>query len=1085
MRQKRNSLEQLLKRSNQRLSLDLPEPSLQPVASPVDEGWQVALRLPPDEKVAAAHLIKGLEGFNQGLVGVAEKIHAEVEEERAARRGEAVSAAVDKHLIRNDEGQLEWVFENLPGASAVDRMVNEEGQELDENAKRNIAAAIDAEATQRLGFPEKRRKALELMKAEGMDVTNFPRMLRLFDSLVAEKHIDAARRHIDTNWAALTEPGSTLTVQGMALEAMQTVTGDKTLEWSDVLGMSAPMAQGFKDLVSKKEGYLLPAKSVAKQKEIEKRVLDIGRTRIGAIVAGFADADPKKAIKATANIRDMFLAVQAAIDTEGGTGGTRIREQLWRELQTKLTEASKKGGAFENRIDVNEAADALAAGLEAYYGEGASEPLLKLDPDDPDEEDGLFPDPVKEAGREANAQEKARDNTAKGNPEPESRDPSTTHAEAWRAAALGNMGNRERTVVADITKYSNQRIATGKLFTLADGKTPATLAERFRERPNYLTDPVEGDELHELVDVVMSDLDTSTDSFSKAYQSMANKAEKETMVRGIVQAQIQEVMDQIIHQDVAAMSAANTVLTHAGLVGDKEEKARVRAQNIINDARVNEAHRRATNASEHYETIWSSLHAAKEAAIAGGGEVGKSLRAVFTELSGKMDEEGHLLLSSSHADYPKLKAFVESHEGIDAYMSDIVGTTHNYAYGKAEVAHSTDTGELPPTGVGGIPTGTGGAFSAYGEGIAQELQAKAVALAENWGRRVWDNPEIRAKIVDAKSNADRNSIVVSVSKEMNELFDAEIKKLHDEGIEYRDAVEGKASNAESEITDVMAAYNESLTSWEKVSPLVTASIGKNVTPFDLISLVSPQEEVGVRQRMFLAGDTAAAPMLQLIDIVGSGNYEALAGWDHRTRQATFKTTDDRELTVSVRHLQAATAKAAKEFGFPMRLWATDGDPATLTQGFIDSASTGTNTPLFNGLAELQAFEEEHGPEALDTLRTTLLEAGKLGRMANGNIPSPEEFRLIVTKNSYRAARMTSAFDSSNAIASRNATATTLGWRERRDPRKRAVVIGSPEARRMRQVAYKKVMPEKVRVVPSGVPIMKKAPSWQEDYFPAY
>ena len=268
-------------------------------------------------------------------------------------------------------------------------------------------------------------------------------------------------------------------------------------------------------------------------------------------------------------------------------------------------------------------------------------------------------------------------------------------------------------------------------------------------------------------------------------------------------------------------------------------------------------------------------------------------------------------------------------------------------------------------------------------------------------------------------------------------------------------------------------------------PLVTASIGKNVTPFDLISLVSPQEEVGVRQRMFLAGDTAAAPMLQLIDIVGSGNYEALAGWDHRTRQATFKTTDDRELTVSVRHLQAATAKAAKEFGFPMRLWATDGDPATLTQGFIDSASTGTNTPLFNGLAELQAFEEEHGPEALDTLRTTLLEAGKLGRMANGNIPSPEEFRLIVTKNSYRAARMTSAFDSSNAIASRNATATTLGWRERRDPRKRAVVIGSPEARRMRQVAYKKVMPEKVRVVPSGVPIMKKAPSWQEDYFPAY
>ena len=92
---KKNSLEKLLRRKQQRTSLDLPEPSLQPVATPVETGYQVPLApyMPTDKRRATASLVKGLEGFNRGLVGVAEKINDEMMKEQAIKEGVAISAA--------------------------------------------------------------------------------------------------------------------------------------------------------------------------------------------------------------------------------------------------------------------------------------------------------------------------------------------------------------------------------------------------------------------------------------------------------------------------------------------------------------------------------------------------------------------------------------------------------------------------------------------------------------------------------------------------------------------------------------------------------------------------------------------------------------------------------------------------------------------------------------------------------------------------------------------------------------------------------------------------------------------------------
>ena len=122
--------------------------------------------------------------------------------------------------------------------------------------------------------------------------------------------------------------------------------------------------------------------------------------------------------------------------------------------------------------------------------------------------------------------------------------------------------------------------------------------------------------------------------------------------------------------------------------------------------------------------------------------------------------------------------------------------------------------------------------------------------------------------------------------------------------------------------------------------------------------------------------------------------------------------------------------------------------------------------------------EEHvrgprrGPGPWEALRATLLKKGKLGVMENGEAPSAEQLGKIQNLKTLQAARFLAAFSSSNDIAYRNGQFEGLGSiaRFHIEPSQQRVEIGSAEATRIREEAYKRSMPTEVRVVPSKEPI---------------
>ena len=390
----KTSVEKLLKRRSQRTSLGILDPTLKPIADPVDTYAQPAVAFPIDQREAAGRWVGEMSRFNTGLASLAEKVNKEMEYERAIGTGDAISQAVSSYYAQGQDGKVQTLTENtLPGEAVAN---SQEGLTPPESAA--VREAVDEEATARLGYPEQRRKGIEFLKERGLDVTMFPRQMRLFDQLLARKYAVSAHNYVAENWAALIDPYSKKTVRDLMAESVGAALGDPDLTFDEILSLHPTMAAELTAVAEKTEDAAKRGKSGAKLKQMEEEItanaLDYFNNGLNASLIG-------DSTKSQAEYMYGFLTIYATVDAEGNAitlpgGGAALRFKLYETAKKQLESHAAIAGNFVDGEAIRQAGINLADGLNLALGRGKPVPEAKttIGPEAKNQEAPLMEDGV-------------------------------------------------------------------------------------------------------------------------------------------------------------------------------------------------------------------------------------------------------------------------------------------------------------------------------------------------------------------------------------------------------------------------------------------------------------------------------------------------------------------------------------------------------------------------------------------------------------------------------------------------------------------------------------------------------------------
>ena len=1072
---KKTSLEKLLRRKQQRTSLDLPEPALQPVATPVETGYQVPLApyMTTDKRRATASLIKGLETFNHELVGVAEKINNEMMKEQAIKEGVAISAAADKYIVFEDGKPVEKE-ENFPGGAIA------KSQNLSPEDERNVATAIDEEVTQRRGYPKQREQAYAALERQGIDVTILPRWRRLWEQEEARKFSDQARAYVDNATAALVEPDSKLTVEELLVEAMQDATGDKSLTWAGLLAMSPAMAEEFQDLKNKKEQRLLPAKSEARQAELEDKILLNARTKMKTAMGLLVSASPQDAVKAQAVLISMFEGIVSSKDTEGVHGGPRIRRQVFRELE-KIIFRDTSNRTLKTQLDVREAFIAMETARDLVLGTGTSEPLLRvsaaLPTPDPNEESPIMLDGVKQAGVGADQQVEAVKEVAKGNPVPESGEPDGTsvHSDPMLSYGLALHAKAENDIPERAARFARNFLLDPKAFTAADGKTQTDMEGWVKSHPDYLTRDWDNDDLSDPVTQGLERLEKSDTDLGRSYKganeierldyrgaiiramrkSIDNVQKDKSDANAQVDAGLRRSRDEAAYQHTLWMrEAAVANADHQALLRSRDPKDREHAlwmrQKNIEVVGHTEYERKlglleraekeqASDALDDVRVKYDAAHlAARQAGDPNPHEAAE--RAVDTILNQLIDNtaspnHGDPLIDLDHPRRKAFKAEFATNADVDTWMSDIAAAAARYGQGSSEFGNSPNTGESV-AGASGMASfsSIGKAFMKYGEVKGPEFQRRWLALVRGRENSVFKDQALRKLFHETAP--DRRAGVLETQKSIvTDNLQKDLNELHKEGEAFLREEQGIADTVTPLIFNLKeeAAFQAELFTKEGGAfKKINVQVG-TLTPTDLISLLGRPEDQATRNAMVKKGVLEfSIPMHRAINQIGlaleTGNFSGINGWNSKTNEVRIKRSDTgTEIILRTEDLRRFHAQSVKVFGYPRTQWLANHDTMELSESFLNSGANASTTPMFDGYDALSGFQEQDGDEGWNKLYDQLEKEGKLGiNEITRKPPLRDELWKIQTRLSYKAGRLAAAFHSADTVVNQTARYNELG-----------------------------------------------------------
>ena len=1097
---KKNSLEKLLRRKQQRTSLDLPEPSLQPVATPVETGYQVPLApyMPTDKRRATASLVKGLEGFNRGLVGVAEKINDEMMKEQAIKEGVAISAAADKYIVFEDGKPVEKE-ETFPGGAIA------KSQNLSPEDEKIVADGINEEVTQQRGYPRQRERAYQALERQGIDVTILPRWRRLWEQEEARKFSDVARAHVDNATAALVEPDSKLTVEELIVEAMQDATGDKSLDWAGILAMSPAISEEFQDLKNKKEQRLLPAKSEARQAALENQTLDNARTKMTEVMNLLVQDSPEAAVKAQAVLISMFEGIVSSRDTEGLQGGPRIRRQVFRELK-KMIFSHIGDLTLKTDLDVQESLIALETSRDLVLGTGPSEPLLRqsaaMPTPNPNEEAPIMLDGLKQAEVGADQQVKIKEEVAKGNSVPDSGEPVGTEVHAWMPYALATRRRSDEKTHVKAARFADTLMVNPEAFTAADGKTKTDMEGFVKSYHDFLTREWDNKDLEGIVEETLTNLEKSNTSLGREYKDGSN--EVKAKYRAAIIGAMRSYIDYIQKDRSDTLTQIDANQRRAEHVEDREWTMETRDQQQLawDHAAVTRKRAAATNAfnlesrdvarkgweydkrqREYADTEKVETEYATDL-LSEGDEVYRAtyLRAIENGdprpneaaeaaatlvIDEKVDNpnsinNGDKYLPWYHTGRKDLLAEWAKNATVDTFMARLAGAVGVFGQGTSEYARSTTPGEVPEGGPSAMPgaASVGHAFAKF-KGLAAELQAEWITTVKNSETAAFKDTALRSLFFETDPEK-REGLLDAQSSLLKDKLQEKLDKIYEKGEDFLRQQKGITDTVAPQIFDVEKESASQLEIFNsETGPFVKINAELGGLPAESwIDLFSRPYEHETRKDLIEKTKegikNSAIPMLQAINQIGlgmmDGNFSHIPGWDGS--EVKVKGGSGHTVTVGENDFRRAFHQAVQHFGYPKQFWMANSETMELTPEFIASNSTGVNTPMLRGRVELDGFEQSYDGKGWDTLHARLLAekiidpgtgkiTTKLGVMADGEAPSLSEFITIQTRMSYAAGRLAIPFDSTNGIVRQTADYTSLGFLAEWQVRKHTPTLGPP------------------------------------------
>ena len=1027
---KTKTLEDLLKRRTRRTSLDVGEPGLQPIAAPVDTFAQPALRLPPNQKEKAGRWVSAMSQFNTGLADLGGKVLEEAQKERDIKSTEAITQAVDLAWVKQKDGTIVKVPVSPPDISATPGI-----QDIgDPVTQASALGAVEDHETATQNFPEQRRKALELMREKGLDVTLFPRQLRLFDALWAKKYANSAQDYLDENSAALKDPYSKLTVRQLIAEHVGRQLGDEDMDFEDIAALNPSMGAELRALANDRETKVKTAKSEAKLQEMQNLVISTSTHAIEAGIAAFrkndSDAGTEYFIKA-------FEATVKMYDDEGDPlpgGGTRIRNVLSRIADAALLKSIKEKPEEWSRDEWDNAMDALEGAVNTALGRGRPEPALTAPQDAQGK--GKWGATVEGVANfrlenyEAAITRISNNGDAKANldsqgitPEEDTNEPEATEVSALRFQGYATLDEGSVSELESKTPDLVHTALDSSLSWIEGGNIQSFDSHMLDLYPDINQKIFKPEDLRPYAEKALKFL-IDEKIISPALLKQMNPVRQAAFLSQITEA-LEKRVGELQSSKTATQRAIdngenrrrNTETEARQKVLEERADAKylkdevVYADKVAKDAL-------AENQAAHRISMFEHIAAAKAASNnltemkAYKDENGNTF---MTLLDQKDANDKYLIPPGSKNRTDILAKWNEAHS-VEIFLNDGARLIEQ------AFSRSRETSQTPPRGeaVGdaGLYAGlnrTGGAawkaFTAYPaveNDLQEEWRVGGAALADE----LYNDPELRTALFAAGSTVERQALVVKAVQKYYEKQDELLDSLHEKGRKSQEESTASVDEIERQISDLPAATAKDNLDLGTLTQEALEGLGLNYVPSDLAFLTSPnRHELGVRQLMAQRGNPNAIDLTR-IERLTEEEFKKLPGYD-----GDYGLEVGGGRTIGWSQVQNIQDHIRKEIGYdPLNVFEFDGDGGwQLQKSFTDTKRVVRDTSVFRAFPNLQAFMEANDGK-LTPLYNALVASGQMPIDVSTGAPiSENEFTIAQTRATYKSARLTASMEAANAI----------------------------------------------------------------------
>ena len=983
---KKYSLEQLLKRRSQRTSLGLPEPSRQPMAAPVDTFAQPALRLPPDKQAAVQTWVGAMSQLNAGLSDVSEKLLKEMEVQKAFETGQGIRHGVLEYFIqKRGQASPSLVKESFPNTQN-----NEAIQSIEDPYDRAaVIGAIEEEATHRLGFPEQRRQALELLKARGHDVSLFPRQRAIFDSSFADGYAMDAGRFLDDNTARLVDPDSGATVRSLIAQHVGTMLNRPDATFDELLQLSPYMATALGNLAHQREPGAKRAQSREHRKRLEASILyntkEYENTAINAIHANANGVGSNDAAKAFA---EMFAYIESKTAHEGNPEqGVRLMRVKFQELYARFTSRAFVK-TLNSRQDAEDILHALEDGYNATTKTGIKAPPPVLS-DTTTDDQAAIPDPVGFLDSwDRPPRPKYSKNGQRITPLPPEQpvQPYSAQAGARRAGQLwAQVDEQAKTDMPRLVRWALQTRAKYRpddpdTEDIDESQEEVYLEDVLRNHPNFEIGDWGADDFNPFIDVLIAKLDKNKAWEGKTFKDLSDLKKME--IRGAIREQIGGLARTLRQNQDETNKYKNTAQGQESEIHGQDILTRI--PQIIADAVAN----------SHPDPAASLLHWRNP-------EDGLSIH----EMLNKEFSDGTPMIPPGTAlDQAIRKALARA----PAVGSRILATEDKINYllqHLPEYQGARGTGEPDPEGNPFRGSVANTAFKEWGDARAEEYQGDLVKEVTRLVDLVTKDTSYRDSLYLAKSDAERQALedkkVASVHKEIREF----VASLHARG---EAANQEEANLAETIKTDWKALNNEQ----GPTSSLsnTTAALKERFSPEALKSFTSlyfTLRGVNPTDDALIQSLTEQGHPLAVLDWLGMVDNQNFPG----VSQEFMNSNNFRHVRRSLARLFGLTPENVFDPA-DVRQGYFPGDPESekqelpvqLSKEFQDSGMQATRVSLFRTVAAYRKFLQANG-NSLAGLHASLKASDQLGKLASGKEPTVEELWKIQTKLTLEASRL--------------------------------------------------------------------------------